>query len=128
MAQDAGRAKLALLAEGKGDKQAGVTFSKPVQLARNQPQSGFPPEAVTQIFQANPDKLPAYVGATNERGDYAIYKVLSVSTPATTDKSKIDAASARLGEQVGREMYAAYLATLKAKADVKINQANLEKK
>ena len=34
-----------------------------------------------QIFQANPDKLPAYVGATNERGDFSIYKVLSVTTP-----------------------------------------------
>ena len=44
------------------------------------------------------------------------------------DKAKVDAASARLTEQVGREMLNAYLATLKAKADVKINQANLEKK
>ena len=74
------------------------------------------------------DKLPAYVGATNERGDFSIYKVLAVTTPANTDKAKVDAASARLSEQVGREMLTAYLATLKAKADVKINQANLEKK
>jgi hypothetical protein len=40
----------------------------------------------------------------------------------------VDAASARLSEQIGREMLTAYLASLKAKADVKINQANLEKK
>ena len=128
LAQNAGRAKLALLADGKGDKQAGVTFGKPVQLVRNKPEAGFTPNAVAQIFQANPDKLPAYLGAPNERGDFAIYKVQAVSTPATTDKSKLDAASAQLSEQVGREMLAAYLATLKAKADVKINQANLEKK
>ena len=31
----------------------------------------------------------------------------------------MDAASARLSEQIGREMLTAYLATLKAKADVK---------
>ena len=101
---------------------------KPVQLGRNQAQAGFPPDALTQIFQVNPDTLPAYVGATNERGDFAIYKVLAVSTPASADKAKVDAASAQLAQQVGREMFNAYLATLKAKADVKINQANLEKK
>ncbi len=128
MAQSAGRAKLRSLDEGKRDKEAGVTFGKPVLVGRNQPQSRIPAGSRDAIFQVNPDKLPAYVGATNERGDYSIYKVLSVSTPATTDKSKIDAASARLGEQIGREMSTAYLATLKAKADVKINQANLEKK
>ena len=33
-----------------------------------------------------------------------------------------------MSEQIGREMLTAYLASLKAKADVKINQANLEKK
>ncbi len=128
LARNAGKAKLALLSEGKGDKAAGVAFGKPVQLGRNQAQAGFPPDAMTHIFQANPDTLPTYVGATNERGDFAIYKVISVSTPATSDKAKVDAASVRLADQVGREMFNAYLATLKAKSDVKINQANLEKK
>ena len=75
LAQDAGRAKLAMLIEGKGDKQAGVTFAKPVQIGRNQAPAGIAPDAVARVFQANPDKLPAYVGATNERGDYSIYKV-----------------------------------------------------
>jgi len=128
LAQEAGRAKLALLIDGKGDKQAGVTFGKPVQIGRNQAQAGIAPDAVARVFQASQDKLPAYVGATNERGDYSIYKVLAVNTPANTDKAKVDAASARLSEQVGREMLTAYLASLRSKADVKINQANLEKK
>jgi peptidyl-prolyl cis-trans isomerase D len=128
LAQEAGRAKLALLNEGKSDKQAGVTFGKPVQIGRNQPQAGIAPDAVAKIFQASQDKLPNYVGATNERGDYSIYKLMSVNTAASADKAKVDAASARLSEQIGREMLSAYLATLKSKADVKINQANLEKK
>ena len=128
LAQEAGRAKLALLIDGKGDKQAGVTFGKPVQIGRNQAQAGIAPDAVARVFQASQDRLPAYVGATNERGDYSIYKVLAVNTPANTDKAKVEAASARLSEQVGREMLTAYLASLRSKADVKINQANLEKK
>jgi peptidyl-prolyl cis-trans isomerase D len=128
LAQEAGRAKIALLNEGKSDKVAGLTFGKPVQLNRNQPQPGVSPDAAAKIFEASQDKLPVYVGATNERGDFSIYRLQAVTTPSTADKAKVDAASARLTEQVGREMLNAYLATLKAKADVKINQANLEKK
>ena len=43
------------------------------------------------------------------------------------NRRKLDAARGRVGEQLGRELLDAYLASLKAKADVKINQANLEK-
>jgi len=128
LAQNAGRAKIALLSEGKGDKAAGLTFGKPVTISRNQAPPEIPPDAVAKIFQASQDKLPAYMGATNEHGDFAIYRLMSVTTPANPDKSKVDAASARLSEQIGREMLTAYLASLKAKADVKINQANLDKK
>ena len=120
--------KIAQLNERKSDKLAGVTFCKPVQIVRNTPEPGFPPDAVNQIFMANPDKLPAFVGATNERGDFSIFRVQSVNTPGNTDKAKLDAASARLSEQVGREMLTAYLATLRCKGEVTINQANLEKK
>jgi hypothetical protein len=37
-------------------------------------------------------------------------------------------ASTQIGDQLGRELLNAYLATLKAKSEVKINQGNLEKK
>jgi hypothetical protein len=48
--------------------------------------------------------------------------------PAATDPAKLTSATARLGEQLSQELFNAYLATLKGKAEVKINQANLEKK
>ena len=38
------------------------------------------------------------------------------------------AARARIGEMQNRELFDAYVNTLKAKAKVEINQANLEKK
>jgi peptidyl-prolyl cis-trans isomerase D len=128
MAQTAGKAKLALLEQGKSDKDAGVTFGKPTLVSRNQAQQGFTPDAVAKVFQVNPDKLPAYVGTGNERGGYSIYKVLTVNTPSNADKAKMDAASGRLGDQIGRELSTAYVASLKAKSDVKINQGNLDKK
>jgi len=128
LAQQAGRAKLALLEQGKTEKEAGVAFAKPELVNRTQAKSALPPEALAKVFHANPDQLPAYGGAVNERGGFSLYKVMKVVNPAEVDTARLDAASARLSEQLGRELLNAYLATLKARADVKINQANLEKK
>jgi len=124
LAQAAGKVKLALLQQGK---DAGVTFSKPATLMRNQPQPGYPPAALAMIFQADATKLPAYAGSVNERGGYSIYRIERVIAPAAPDTARLTAFSDRVGEQMGRELTAAYVASLKAKADVKINQANLEK-
>jgi peptidyl-prolyl cis-trans isomerase D len=124
LAQAAGKAKLALLQQGK---EAGLTFGKPATLTRNQPQPGYPPAALPMIFQADATKLPAYAGSVNERGGYSVYRIQRVIAPAAPDAARLTALSNRVGEQMGRELAAAYVASLKAKADVKINQANLEK-
>jgi len=125
MAHEAGMAKLALLEQGK---DTGLTFAKPVVLTRNRPQAGFPPQALTMIFQADANKLPAYAGAANDRGGYSIYRVLRVIPAPAPDAAKLNAFSNRIGDQIGRELMSAYAASLKARAEVKINQANLEKK
>jgi len=127
-AQKLGREKLALLEQGKTPKEAGLTFARPLTVVRNQGRPGVSPAALAKIFQVDAGKLPQHVGAANERGGYSIYRVEKVIMPGTTDPVRVNAASNRMGEQIGRELYTAYLATLRAKADVKINQANLEKK
>ncbi len=128
LAQAAGQEKLKLLEAGKSEKDAGVSFGKPVTISRGQPQPGLSPEALGRVFEANPDKLPAFTGAINDKGGFSIVKVLNVFTPSPTDKARLEQASARLSEQVGRELFQSYLASLRAKANVKINQANLDKK
>ena len=128
MAQNAGREKLALLEKGKSDREAGLTFSPVVSLGRNDARPGYSPEALKRIFRIDPAKVPQYTGATNERGGFSIYKVEKVIEPPAPEAGMLATASARIGEQLSREMLNAYIATLKAKADVKINQANLEKK
>jgi peptidyl-prolyl cis-trans isomerase D len=125
MAEKAGQEKLALLAQGK---DAGLTFDKPVTIGRNQTQPGFTPAAVKKIFDANAGKLPAYEGATNEKGGYSIYKVEKVIAPPAPQPAMVQQASARVASELGRELMNAYLAGLKADTDVKINQAALEKK
>jgi peptidyl-prolyl cis-trans isomerase D len=124
LAQQAGKAKLALLQEGK---DAALSFGKPATLTRNRPQPGFSPLALTGIFQAETAKLPAYAGATNERGGYSLYRVQRVVVPPPADAARLTAFANRVGDQIGRELEMANIASLRAKADVKINQANLEK-
>jgi peptidyl-prolyl cis-trans isomerase D len=123
-AQAVGKAKLALLQQGK---DAGLVFGKPATLTRNQPQPGFPPVALTGIFQAEAFKLPVYAGSVNERGGYSLYRVQRVIAPPPPDAAKVNAFSARIGDQIGRELANAYLASLKAKSEVKINDSALEK-
>ncbi len=125
LAQKAGKEKLALAEQGK---DAGLSFGKPVTLARNQPQPGFSPAALIKIFQASPAKLPAYVGAPAEGGAFAVYKVTQVIAAPAQDPERLKAFNARVGDQVGHELFNAYLASLKGKAEIKINQTNLDKK
>jgi peptidyl-prolyl cis-trans isomerase D len=128
MAQKVGQEKLALLEQGKTAQEAEVTFAPPVTLARNAAQPGFSPDALTRVFQVDPAKVPQYTGATNQRGGFSIYHVTKVIEPPSADAAKLASAGKQIGDQIGRELVNGYLATLKAKADVKINQANLEKK
>jgi hypothetical protein len=53
--------------------------------------------------------------------------VTKVTSPPAADAAQLAAFNSRMGDQIGHEMFSAYLASLKGKADVKINQANLEK-
>jgi peptidyl-prolyl cis-trans isomerase D len=129
MAQKAGLDKLALLEQGKSDKEAGVTFGKPVSVLRNQMQPGFSPDALGKVFRVDAAKLPQLVGASNERGGFSIYRVQRVMMPPTaSDPAKLAGAKARIGDMQSRELFDAYISALKSKADVRINQANLEKK
>ena len=63
--------------EGKSDKEAGVVFGKPVIVATGPTPGRASAECVTRVFQADPAKLPAYTGATNERGGFSIFKVIA---------------------------------------------------
>jgi peptidyl-prolyl cis-trans isomerase D len=128
LAQQAGRQKLALLEQGKSDSEAGVTFAPQVSLTRYDTQAGYSPDALKRIFRLDPAKVPQYAGAPNERGGFSIYKLAKVIDSPAPEPAKLTAANTQIGDHLGRELLNAYLASLKGKADVKINQANLEKK
>ncbi len=128
LAQRAGAEKVAALAAGKSDKELGLSFGKSVEVLRSQAGAGISPDAMVRVFGVDAAKLPAYVGADNERGGFSIYRVSRVIEPTQLDDARLKIASERIGDQIGRELLAAYLAGLKAKSNVKIDQAALEKK
>jgi peptidyl-prolyl cis-trans isomerase D len=128
LAQKAGQDKLALLAQGKTDAEVGIEFGKPVTLDRTQVQAGFPADALKLVFEAGARKLPAYVGAADAGGDYLIYRIDKVIDAPAPDAAKLASVGAGVGSEIGREMMTAYLASLRAGTEVKINQAVLEKK
>ncbi len=127
-AQKEGEAKLAALAQGKSEKDVGLSFGAPVKVSRSQSQPTMLPDAVQKVFRADPTKLPQYVGASQAGGDYAIYKITQIINPPTPEPAKLKAVGSRLSDQLAREMYNAYVGSLKAKSEIKINQANLEKR
>lgn len=124
LAHKEGAAKLAALAK---DGDAALRWSAAKAVSRRDPQ-GLAPAALRRIMAANAAKLPAYVGI--ERGDqgYAIYRVSRVIAAEARTEQQNAEELARIDRQVGAEQLDAYLASLRARAKVEINRANLEKK
>jgi peptidyl-prolyl cis-trans isomerase D len=124
LAQKEGAEKLATLAKG-GD--AGLQWGAAKIVSRRDAQ-GLAPEALHKVMTANTSTLPVFAGV--ERGElgYAIYRISKV-IPADP-KAGPDAAAelAAIDRQAGGEQLDAYVASLRARAKIKINQANLEKK
>lgn len=116
----------ARLADLKAGKDAGIKWSDPHAISRVKAE-GLPPEALRQILSADAAKLPAYVGFAGE-GGYAIYRVARVIEAPPKPEADAKAVTARLETQVGGEQFAAYAASLRSRAKIEINKANLEKK
>lgn len=123
LAQQDGAAKLAELKEGK---DPGIKWSAAHPISRTKTE-GLPPEALRQVLAADPAKLPAYAGYSGE-GGYVLYRVGKVIDAPAKNEKDAKAALARVESQVGAEQFAAYVASLRARAKVEVNKANLEKK
>ena len=123
LARKDGEARLAELKQGK---DPGLKWSAPHPVSRAKPE-GLPPDALRQILATDASKLPAYAGFGAERG-YVLYRVGKVIDAAPKDEKDAKAAVARLESQAGGEQFAVYTASLRSRAKVEINKANLDKK
>jgi peptidyl-prolyl cis-trans isomerase D len=121
LAHKDGEAKLAALRAGK---DAGLKWSPPRTVSRREAQ-GMPAEALQRAVSADVSKLPAYVGVAFPEG----YLLLRISKVIDADLKDADPqTAARIAGLYGRSQYEAYVGSLRARGEVEINPATLEKK
>jgi peptidyl-prolyl cis-trans isomerase D len=125
LARAAGEARLAELASGK---PAGAGWGQARTVSREAP-GGLDARAIGPVFRADATKLPSYVGVDLAPTGYTIYRIGKVTGVAgAPDAAKLRAAETALSRQEARMAYQAFLTDLKARSDVTINEANLNKK
>lgn len=124
LAQREGEAKLAALRKGA---EAGIRWSAPKAVSRRSPQS-VPAGALRQIMAADAARLPAYVGAERGAEGYMLYRVgRLLEAPARPEPQRL-AEQERAAQRAGAQQLEAYVASLRARADVEVHADNLGKK
>ena len=124
LAKASGEKTLAELAKGGEDKLA---WSPVKTVSRMQSRQMLPPAAVQAVFKADARKLPVYAGA-EIGGGYVLYKIVKVDVPERFDENKRKAFQAQYGAIMAQEDLSSYLAGLRARYKIKINQTKLELK
>ena len=117
-----GTAKLEQLRKGQ---DAGLKWSAPRLVSRREAQ-GLSGNMLRQVMSADTAKLPVYVGVPLPDAGYALIRISKViEEPIKEGDPQV---SARAAQLFGGAQYEAYIASLRAQADVEINQKNLEAK
>lgn len=117
-----GQAKLEKLRKGE---DAGVKWSAPRLVSRRDAQ-GMTLNVLRQVVAADTSKLPAYVGVPIPDGGYALLRISKViEEPVKEGDPQV---AARFAQLYGAAQYEAMVESLRSRADIDINAANLEKK
>jgi peptidyl-prolyl cis-trans isomerase D len=89
---------------------------------------GLSAGALREIVAADVSKLPAYVGADKDDAGYAIYRISKVTEPGKKTDAQMAIDISNLQQAEGQADYDAYVASLRKRADIEINEKNLERK
>jgi peptidyl-prolyl cis-trans isomerase D len=121
LAQKDGMAKMEQLRKGEA---AGLTWGSARVVSRRDPK-GLPPNLLRQVVAADVSKLPTYVGVPLDSG----YVLLRISKVIEADASERNAeAEQRVGGVLGAGQFQAYVASLRARADIQVKPAKPEEK
>lgn len=121
LAAQEGRAVLEKLRQGAA---AEVTFGAAQLVSFSSQIKGLDEDVRKQILRADVTKLPAYAGVESPSG-YTLIRISRVVEPEKIDVEKEKNLATALQQAAGQEQYAAYLASLKQKGDVKIRKEQL---
>lgn len=125
MAVKQGKEALATLQ--KGGTVADLQWGAQIMITRENA-STMGKEALSQIFSADINKLPAYTGFENPKGGgFLLVKVGKVVEAGTIEPEKKKSYSGQLRQSLSQEYSSAYLASLRQKADIRIIKEKLEK-
>ncbi|HRF04654.1 SurA N-terminal domain-containing protein [Accumulibacter sp.] len=127
LARQAGEAKLSALQKAGTESKADADWGLVKSVSRIDRQQ-LPVAALQAIFRANVEKLPAYVGAQATDGTYLLYRISKVGQPAVVDEKRRDALQSEYSTILGQEDFAAYLAGLRSRYKIDINQSALDSK
>ena len=134
LAREAGEQRLAALRKEPIDKANEAGFSAPKIVSRRQPQD-MPADALNEVLRIPVDKLPQFVGAevaTDFRNavnaGYVIVKVMSSKPGEAIPPAQRDAQARAITQQAAAAAEHTYAEGLKARHNVKILRADLQRK
>ena len=122
LAEKEGRAALDKLKKGE---PVALSWSA-AQTVTLQKRQGLHPEAAQSVFGADTAKLPAYTGVPVSQGRFAIYRITKVRDVTDTNPEQRKALAKQLTQMIGQEQYFAYVASLRERADVKVDKKKLD--
>jgi peptidyl-prolyl cis-trans isomerase D len=109
----------------KGQEAGGLKWSAPKSVSRREPQ-GLRGDILRAVMTADVAKLPAYEGVAGEDG-YLLLRVSKVTQPGDAKAADAEALQ-RAGQIYGAAQYQAFLASLRADADIEVRKEALERK
>jgi len=98
------------------------------KLVSRENAQGYTGPLLATVFRADTSKLPSYTGGENAQGGFVLLRITRVVDSDSADSARRKAISEELHQMVGQEELNAYIAGLKLKADIKVQQDQLEKK
>ena len=116
-----------LLGKLKQGENASVAWGPAKLISREKPE-GYGGAVLAEAFRTGAAKLPAYAGIENADGGFILLKITRVVDDDKVEPDRRAALTEQLRQLVGQEELNAYVASLKLKADVKVQQDQLEKK
>lgn len=108
----------------QGQDVSGLEWIPPVTVDRKNAQ-GLTDDIMTLAFKMDTGKLPAYAGLEKPGAGYTLVRVTKLNSPALEDDAEKKMVSTEVDSALAEEYEAAYLASLRSKAKITVNEALL---
>jgi peptidyl-prolyl cis-trans isomerase D len=123
LAAEAGEAALARLKNGEA---ADLKWDAARMISRRNP-AGLDPTVVRTAMRLDAAAPPVYFGEIRSAKGYAVYRISKVVAAAERSDDEVRQDVERLRQRAGAVQFSTYVSSLRARADVTINEKNFAK-